>query len=264
MKNIKFHFFLSLLVLALFSSCNDDDEVTTDDTDDDTTTTEVTPTAAFDDFNSSAVTVSFSGDEITITSTGLPNHTSPYWDETEALYIDPVVATAERMSVGIITEQSYTLTVPTNPEIASSSTETGLGAIGISVTGAPIYNDQESANSSLDDGVASGMDYAGGHIGPSGYHYHLESSDVTENTVLSVDDDALIGIMSDGFLIYGRKCNSTGTYPTDLDESGGHTHATQHSDGEAFYHYHVINEVYLDSYILLFAVDLQGTPNVIM
>ena len=69
--------------------------------------------------------------------------------------------------------------------------------------------------------------------------------------------------MSDGFLIYGRKCHSTGDYPADGDASNGHFSTTQHSN-EPFYHYHIVNEIYLNQYYLLFGVDLQGSPNSIM
>jgi hypothetical protein len=82
--------------------------------------------------------------------------------------------------------------------------------------------------------------------------------------VLSHDDDKLVGIMADGFLIYGRRCNALGDHPTDLDESGGHSSSTQHSSGEAFYHYHIINEFYLGNIVVLFGVDLKGTPSTIM
>jgi len=223
------------------------------------------PTSAFDEFNSSSVEFSFDGDEMTIESTALPNHTSPYWETSNSLYIDPVVASVDEMSPGKISSGSYNLTVDECPTVASSSSTTGLGAIGISVTGVPIFNDQEGPNIQLSATVASGFDYAGGHNGPTGYHYHLESSDVDENTVMSHDDDALNGILQDGFLLYGRKCYSTGDYPTDLDESGGHVSITQHNeDGdEGFYHYHIINEFYTGTYIVLFGGDLQGTPNAI-
>lgn len=249
------------------SACEQPDGYVADnsDTDDSATATNAsTPVSAFDEFNSDAVTVSFDGDEITIESNGVPNHTSPYWDAASSLYIDPVVADAGQMSPGAITAGSYTLTVPAAPGIAATTSATGLGAIGISVTGAPIFNDEEGPNISLSAQVASGFDYAGGHMGPTGYHYHLESSDVTANTTLSHDDDALVGILQDGFLLYGRKCSCSGDHPTDLDASGGHTCATEHSDGEAFYHYHIINEYYVDFYILLFGVDLKGTPNSIL
>jgi hypothetical protein len=250
------------------SACNQPLGYVLDNTDDDdsgsTSTAGSTPVSAFDEFNSAAVTISFDGDEITIESNGLPFHTSPYWNTGNPLYIDPVIADENQMSPGTINEGSYTVTVPASPEIASNSSATGLGAIGISVSGAPIFNDEEGPNISLSENVASGFDYAGGHMGPTGYHYHLESSDVAENTLMSFDDERLTGILQDGFLLYGRKCSSTGEYPTELDESGGHTSETQHSNGEEFYHYHIINEFYVGSYILLFGVDLKGTPNNIM
>lgn len=218
-----------------------------------------TPVSAFAEFNPNAVTVSFDGDEITIESNGLPNHTSPYWEVTDSLYIAPVVAT--RQTPGRIGgNRSYTLTVPAAPELAATSTATGLGAIGISVTGVPIFNDQEGQNRPIEEMIVETFDYAGAHNGPSGYHYHIESSDVPENTVLSYDDEKLVGIMSDGFLLYGRR-EADGSYPTDLDESGGHFGVTQHSDGEEIYHYHIVNEFYLGNIIALFAGDLQGTPN---
>ena len=299
MKYLTFSFLLLLGAIIFVSSCSDDDEpciettwyedadgdglgnidvsqsacaqpdgFVADNSDPDDTggssATGSTPVSAFDDFNSDAVMVSFDGDEITIESNGLPHHTSPYWDTGNSLYIAPVVANTAQMSPGTIGEGSYTVTVPASPQKATNTSATGLGAIGISISGAPIFNDEEGPNISLSENVASGFDYAGGHNGPTGYHYHLESQDVPENTLLSHDDDKLVGILQDGFLIYGRRCNSTGDHPADLDESGGHSSSTQHSDGEEFYHYHIINEFYIGSFILLFGVDLQGTPNTIM
>lgn len=243
------------------SSCEQPDGYVADDSDTNDAGGTSTPISAFDEFNPDAVTISFDGNEITIESNGLPNHTSPYWEGSEPLHIEQVVG--DHLTPGLIRSGSYTVTVPTTPEIASSTSATGLGAIGISVTGAPIYNDQERANQPLDVETALGFDYAGGHVGPGGYHYHIESSNVEENTTLSFDDEKLIGIMADGFLLYGRKCNSNGDHPTDLDESGGHISTTQHSEGEEFYHYHIINEFYVNSYILLFGGDLQGSPNAI-
>lgn len=242
------------------SSCEQPDGYVADNTDPNDTGANSTPRSAFDEFNPDAVTVSFDGNEITIESNGLPNHTSPYWDTTNVLHIDQVVG--DHLTPGTIRTGSFTVTVPSAPELASSSSATGLGAIGISVTGAPIFNDEEGPNRPLDEPTALGFDYAGGHNGPSGYHYHIESANVPENTSLSFDDEQLVGIMADGFLIYGRR-EMDGSYPDDLDVSGGHFGATQHSDGEEIYHYHIINEFYINSYILLFGGDLQGTPNTI-
>lgn len=258
MKSLKFLLITLIGTTILLTSCGEDDE---DAISGDTLTGVETPIDAFEEFNGDAVTVSFDGDEITIESNGLPNHSSPYWESTDALYIEQVVG--DHLTPGRIRTGSYTVTVSNEPEKASSSTATGLGAIGIAVTGAPIFNDQERANEPLEENTASGFDYAGGHVGPGGYHYHVESSDVAENAILSHDDQQLIGIMADGFLLYGRKCNSTGDHPTDLDASGGHTSSTQHSEGIAFYHYHIVNEFYVGTYIVLFGGDLQGSPNII-
>ncbi|MEM8524170.1 MAG: YHYH protein [Bacteroidota bacterium] len=241
------------------SSCDQPNGYVADNSDPSDTGAALTPLSAFDEFNPDAVTISFDGDEITIESNGMPNHTSPYWEETHPLYIEPVVAVAQTPG-RIGGNRSFTLTVPTAPELAPTSTATGLGPIGIAVSGVPIFNDTEGPNRPLEAMIAETMDYAGAHNGSSGYHYHLESFDVPENTVLSHDDEKLIGIMSDGFLIYGRR-EMDGTYPTDLDESGGHFGVTQHSNGEEIYHYHIINEFYLGNLIVLFGGDLQGTPN---
>jgi len=248
------------------SSCEQPEGYVADNSDTNdsgTSTVSSTPLSAFDEFNSDAVTISFDGDDINIETTGLPNHTSPYWETTSPLYIDQIVA--QSLTPGRLGgERSLSVTLPAAPEKAATSSATGLGPIGICVTGAPIFNDTEGPNRPLEEVIAETFDYAGAHIGPSGYHYHIESTDIPENTVLSHDDDKLVGIMADGFLIYGRRCNATGEHPIDLDESGGHISTTQHSEGEEFYHYHIINEFYLGDIITLFGVDLQGTPNGIM
>ncbi|WP_025743332.1 YHYH protein [Aquimarina pacifica] len=264
MKYLKFPILLLLGTFLFITSCsdnNDDSDDSDDSSDGSSSSGGVTPLSAFDEFNPDAVTISFDGDDITIESNGLPNHTSPYWAPTEPLYIEPVVALA--LTPGGIGSRGLTVTVPAEPEIAASSTATGLGAIGISVTGVPIFNDLEGDNRPIEEVIAETFDYAGAHNGPSGYHYHIESSDVPENTTLSHDDEKLIGILADGFLLYGRR-EMDNSYPADLDVSGGHYGETQHSDGEKFYHYHIINEFYFDDVIALFAVDLQGTPNTIM
>ena len=243
-------------------ACEQPEGYVADNTDPNDTGIVSTPVSAFDEFNPDAVTVSFNGNEITIQSNGLPNHTSPYWEDTHPLHIDSVVAT--RLTPGRIGgNRSYTLTVPNTPELASTGTATGLGAIGIAVSGVPIFNDQEGPNRPLEEMIVETFDYAGAHNGPSGYHYHIESYNVPENTMLSHDDEKLVGIMSDGFLIYGRK-EMDGTYPTDLDASGGHFGVTPHSNGEVIYHYHIVNEYYLGNIIALFAGELKGTPNAIL
>lgn len=211
--------------------------------------------AAFAEFDADNFDIYLDGSDVVLETTGLPNHTSPYWSASHPLYVEATVAT--NLAPGNIDEfnGSYTLRVPASPSQASSSSSTGLGAIGFAVSGSVIYNDEEGPNVPLDNAAPS-LDYTGAHTGPQSYHYHLEPK------AWSQDDDKLIGIISDGFFLYGRKCNSTDTYPTDLDASGGHSSTTQHTDVEE-YHYHIQNELYLNQYYILFPGDYQGTPNAI-
>ena len=228
--------------------------------------------AAFAEFDVNNMSILLDGDEVVMETNGLPNHVSPYWSSTNArainghatatasedhaLWVAPTVTSYDQMAPGNIDSfiGSYSLTVPVNPQRAGNSSATGLGAIGLAVSGAVIYNDQEGPNVPLDN-AATSLDFTGAHTGPQSYHYHLEP------TVWSQDDEKLIGIISDGFFLYGRR-DADGTHPTDLDASGGHEGPTPHNAaGE--YHYHIQNELYLGQYYILFPGDYQGTPNAI-
>ena len=244
---------LLAMFFFVFASCSSEAEL------DDETNTISALHPAFAEFDTNETTIYLSGADVVIEATGLPNHTTPYWSESHALYVAPTVTSTGQMTPTRIDtsgrDNSHSLTVSVEAEVSSSTTNTQLGAIGIAISGAYLYNDQEGSGAL--DAAASSLDYAGAHIGPTDYHYHLEP------LAFSNDDEKLIGIISDGFFIYGRKCNSTGTYPTSLDASGGHTSTTQHTD-IAEYHYHIINELYATTgRYIIFVGPYQGTPNAI-
>lgn len=270
MKNL--FYFLAFLLVVSAAACSEDDDFVMSGGNNES----LHP--AFAEFDDNNFTITLSGEEVTIESNGLPNHTSPYWSNTtersaidpmgatlvteaaatnHPLFVAPTVTSYENMAPGNIDDfnGSYSLTVPASPTLATNSSATGLGPIGIAVSGSMIYNDEEGPNVPLDNAVGS-LDYTAAHTGPQSYHYHLEPK------AWSNDDDVLIGIMSDGFFLYGRRDYPSGEYPTDLDESGGHFGPTPHNpDGE--YHYHIQNDLYLGQYYILFPGDLQGTPNAI-
>lgn len=270
MTNYKFLSLIVLITIGL-NSCKKDD----DSTKPTTGTTKLH--AAFSQFDSKNFKIYIEGDQVVIESNGLPNHTSPYWSNTtarsatdprgnkltttaasknHALFVEPSVTSYKYMAPGNIDDfnGSYTLRVPVKPTKASSPSRTGLGPIGMAVSGGMIYNDQEGPNVPLENAISS-LDYTAAHTGPQSYHYHLEPKAWTN------DDNKLVGIMSDGFFIYGRK-DHDGKYPTDLDASGGHFGPTPHNpDGE--YHYHIQNETYLNKYYIIFPGNFQGSPNAI-
>lgn len=258
-KSIKIAEFLAILLAIVFTSCSSDDTVTEEEEEEVTENIITELPAAFDAFDTDETDIYISGNGTTITieTTGLPNHTTPYWSESHELYVAPTATNTSAMTPTRIDtsgrDLSSTLTVPAYPEHATSTTSTNLGPIGIAVSGAYIYNDQEG-NGALDEAAVS-LDYTGAHIGPDYYHYHLEPKAFTN------DDDKLVGIMADGFFIYGRRDYPSNEYPDDLDASGGHFGPTPtNPDGE--YHYHIINEIYstTGTYIL-FAGPFMGTPN---
>jgi hypothetical protein len=241
MRFIKLNFLPLLLLAVTWISCSNHND---EDLEPGETLTELP--AAFAAFDKDNTTIMLDGSEIVIETNGLPNHTSPYWSSTNArninghitpaaatnhpLFVEPTVTSFDQMAPGNIDDfnGSYTLRVPAIPTKASSTSSTGLGAIGISVSGAVIYNDKEGPNVPLDGAIGS-LDYNGAHTGPQSYHYHLEP------IAFSDDDDNLIGIISDGFLFYGRKCTATNSYPVDLDASGGHASTTKYNT-EVEYH----------------------------
>ncbi|MHA7944031.1 YHYH protein [Formosa sp. 3Alg 14/1] len=249
------------LAISLFIGCSSDESSTSsdssstddttnqgDDDDDDDTVTELH--AAFEAFNTEATTIYLDGSKVVIETTGLPDHETVYWGEGNELYREEsdVATTPSIMSSN---NNAVTITVDATPDLTGNTVDTELNTIGIAVSGASIFNDQEGGGA-LDQAAAS-LDWTGAHIGPGVYHYHLEPVAFTD------DDDSLAGILLDGVFLYGRKCFSTGTYPTDLDVSGGHISATQYTDGAEEYHYHIINEIYstTGSY-LAFAGPFQG------
>ena len=203
-------------------------------------------------------TVSFSAD-------GQPNHISEYWDpdgSNSSLWVaaeDPDAFgnpdrdnKSGRSTPGFIDDYvglQFDLVVSVDPQLNSGTLEaTSLGAMGIAVSGAPIFNQQEGAQDlSGGSGVVEGLDRNGAHTGPQVYHYHLEPK------AISYDDDKLVGIIADGFFLYGRKDYWTGDYPTDLDAASGHVGLTQDSGGEEIYHYHITSDPLInttDEYLL--------------
>ncbi len=174
---------------------------------------------------SMALTVSGGATFVQLTSKNLPDYTSNYFTSTSPCY---VAFTTSYADPNVIAAQSVTVDVPLSPGSAGSTMS--LGIVGMAIDGVVIYDNQAAPGDNIFDELGS-FDECQGHPDVSSmYHYH------TEPYAISHDDDNLIGVMSDGYFIYGR-LDPSGS-PGSLDSAGGHTSATVDS-ATPVYHYHL-------------------------
>ncbi len=129
-----------------------------------------------------------------------------------------------------IVAKTYVIPFPLAPG-GASQTMKGSAIVGMAVDGVVVFGNFAAPGDDIYQ-EAKTFDRCGGHPQMTGvYHYHSEPN------ALTYDDPRLVGVMRDGYPIYGRK-DSDSTYPT-LDMYGGHSGVTPHSDGASVYHYHV-------------------------
>lgn len=197
-----------------------------------TSSTSSTLPAIYSRFRS-AVMVSISGSTVTLVSQAVPDHRSPYWGTSHALYEAPHSGMAPNPHS--IQAQTLTLRVAASPAI-SGMTDTPLGPIGMAINGVPLFNQYAAGRQPLTSEIVS-FDRYNGHPAPSNqYHYHFEPLAITNGNT-----SGLVGVLLDGFPVYGPQ-DQGGTTPTNLDSCNGHTAAT--ADAPAgVYHYHTTTSV---------------------
>ena len=200
------------------------------------------PSAIKNNFKS-MVSLSMVDGYVVLKSNGTPDHETPYYGYGHRLYGHQTEG--QTLTPGNLRAQNFTMTIPSNPKPDDFKEQTSLGPIGMALNGVAIYNDREGGNVPVDQWVLQTFDKAGGHSGPFGiYHYHFDG------IYTSYDDSKMIGYLRDGFPIYGRK-DMEGSYPSDLDENGGHIGKTNDYP-KGIYHYHSSKTAYMNSafYIL--------------
>ena len=186
-----------------------------------------------------AVSYSVSGNTVTFTTTDLPNHTSPYWDTLHSLY-EAYNGTNSNwnQNPNAIGEQNITFTMTLNPVEATIKNATPLGPIGISRNGIVFFNQYAGPNNqALTNEIDSFDQWLGHPTGGALYHYHIEPTFLTD----SFGKEAFLGLLSDGFPVYGPLENGTTITNADLDDYHGHTSVTVDFP-EGIYHYHITNE----------------------
>ena len=191
-------------------------------------------------------------DEIVIQTKDLPNHGTPFYPDNDPLY-EEYNGTNENFSTVIslggstidveLSEQDYSFRIPVSPLEDLSHQSTTGGPIGITRNGIIIYNQYNGAGNLLDDLEFNNTDQYNGHPSPgmesnSGpYHHHLEPLWITS----TYGNEALIGVLRDGFPIYGSYENGAEILSDDLDEYHGHLHETEDYPS-GVYHYHTTSD----------------------
>ena len=188
---------------------------------------------------SDAVEVFEDGDMMVLRSTGVPNHPSPYYGVGHELYEayngdNP----SFRQNPNDISEQDLVFRVPKNPVPASNPSATRLGPIGISINGVSFFNQYAGPNEQPLTGEINSFDQYGGHPAQRGfYHYHVEPLFLSGQ----VGRDGFLGVLLDGYPVYGPEENGEEITNAELDEFHGHFGATKDFP-EGIYHYHFTDE----------------------
>ena len=203
------------------------------------------------------VTVTVNDGSFNFVSDGIPSHELP--DQ----YVVPIsvggggFADQGDAAFEVLDTEAWLLETPldvditTKPVYSETSTPTNLGQIGVVISGAQMFNDYENMelsvvavddNKFIDD--AAFLDSCNGHAlqQGNGYHYHGIPYCITDNIDEDQKHSTMVGVMLDGFPLYGNK-DEGGLVINDaeLDECGGHFGVTPEFP-QGIYHYHLTDD----------------------
>lgn len=166
------------------------------------------------------------GTAISAASDGQPDYKSSYFAPSNACY---EASTGGVQNPNTITLHQATVSFPLAPN--QTSTRMDGAIVGMALNGVAIFGNFAAPGDDIFQ-EAMTFDRCGAHPqGMGHYHYHGEPY------ALSYDDSNFIGVLRDGYPIYGRR-DPDGSLPT-LDTYGGHTGVTVDSPATAVYHYHL-------------------------
>jgi hypothetical protein len=196
------------------------------------------------------VTVEVCDDTYVFTTEDLPPYKTNYYTTSANKTTFPSTGLSDGSSrnknPNSISTQSITMSIPKEPTKKTSSLDvtagSGLDCLGLTTYGVCIFNNQAAPGDSLETEFQS-MDNGDGHPQNSGkYHHHTEPYYLTE------DDSSLIGVMMDGYPVYGKKMEDD-AYP-DLDDDTHTVECTTEAFPDGTYCYHVGNGTGVDGYMI--------------
>lgn len=240
-------YFSFFLITCLFSSCSNSDNELYEENN--STNYDISPILS--KFIGSGLSYQTSSNRVVFTTDDLPDHSSPYWNESNPLHENYTGSNPDfNLNPNRILSQNITLSVPLFPSEATNHSPTPLGAMGVSRNGVVFYNQYAGPDQPLTREINS-FDQWLGHPQPQGaYHYHIEPKYLTDR----FGQDAFLGILADGFPVYGPSENGQILSSSDLDLYHGHISPTNDFPA-GIYHYHVTSD---DPYIN--GSGFYGTP----
>jgi hypothetical protein len=186
----------------------------------------------------SQFSVNLLGALLSVMGNGLPSHATGVFPIARGS--DP--AAQYDGNPNAITASAIAWGLPANPQMNTTPACTTLGAIGVLLTGARLYNASDADGR---DAVAHEVqDACDGHPQGAGqYHYH-NASRCWPDMRLASGHSALIGYAADGFGVYGNLgIGGVSLTNADLDECHGHAHeVTVDGTSTTRYHYHATRE----------------------
>lgn len=246
MKNIKHYLVYPLVLMVVFIACSSGEDTVPIQEEDmeeneeigQDTNTDYDITIMLSKFEGIGLSYSVSGNAVTFTTKDLPNHKSPYYETSNPLYeAYNGTNSSWRKNPNEIAEQNIVFTITLNPKEASNKQATPLGPIGISRNGVVFFNQYAGPDQPLTNEINSFDQYLGHPTGRDQYHYHIEPTYLTQQ----FGEDAFLGLLSDGFPVYGPIENGKTITNSDLDVYHGHTSITPDFP-KGIYHYHITSE----------------------
>jgi hypothetical protein len=182
-------------------------------------------------------TVALDGSYVVITSDGVPDHKSAYFGTGDARYEAYNGSNQNfRINPNRISTQHFVFRIPLTPTALATASPTPLGPIGVAVNGVPIFN-QYAANNQPLTGEIDSFDQYNGHPQQTGvYHYHVEPTWITRASRAT-----LVGVLLDGYPVYGPIENGQLVSSGSLDAAHGHFGATPEFP-QGVYHYHTTSD----------------------
>ncbi|MEQ8471912.1 MAG: YHYH protein [Marinoscillum sp.] len=191
-------------------------------------------------YNNDALVVTVKENVIVIESTNEPDHKSMYYAQNSSLYepYDEPNNPDFKQNPNSIETQDHVYTIPRYPVEATSKETTPFGPMGISVNSVAFFNQNAAPGDDILEELNTFDQYEGHPAQGGNYHYHIEPVWLTEE----LGDEAFLGLLLDGFPVYGPKENGKTITNDDLDDYHGHTSATAEFP-EGIYHYHITDDL---------------------